>query len=490
MKHKVNRIHFVGIGGAGMSGIAEVLINLGYQVSGSDGASNAVTQRLADMGANVYQGHAAAHVQGANVLVISSAIKEDNPEVQAARAAHIPVVARAMMLAELMRFKQGIAIAGTHGKTTTTSLIASVLNEAGLDPTYVIGGKLLASGVNARLGQGEWLVAEADESDASFLHLSPVVSIVTNIDADHMETYGHDFERLKSAFVEFLHRLPFWGMAILCGDDPVVRALLPRIEKPVMTYGTGEDCAIRAVNIRAEDGRMSFTAIRNGVRSAVEITVNMPGMHNVLNALAAVAVAWELQIPDAALQRALANFSGVGRRFQRYGEITLPPLPAAGPSQGGQSAPSGGSEPGLRAWGYTFTLIDDYGHHPVEMQATLDAARGAFPGRRLVLAFQPHRYTRTRDLFEDFVRVLSQADAVLLTEVYAASEQPIIAADGRALSRALRVAGKVEPVFVEDVNDLPAALADFVRDGDVVLVMGAGSIGQVPAKLAEMGAPA
>ncbi len=465
MKHKVNRIHFVGIGGAGMSGIAEVLINLGYQVSGSDGASNAVTQRLAAMGATVYQGHAAVQIRGANVLVISSAIKEDNPEVQAARAARIPVVARAMMLAELMRFKQGIAIAGTHGKTTTTSLIASVLNEAGLDPTFVIGGKLLAAGANARLGTGEWLVAEADESDASFLYLSPAVSIVTNIDADHMETYGHDFERLKSAFVEFLHRLPFWGMAILCADDPVVRELLPRIEKPVMTYGTGEDCAIRAVNIRAEDGRMSFTAIRNGVKSPVDITVNMPGQHNVLNALAAVAVAWELQVPDVALQRALANFSGVGRRFQRYGEIRL-------------------------ADGRGFTLVDDYGHHPVEMQATLNAARGAFPGRRLVLAFQPHRYTRTRDLFEDFVRVLSQADAVLLTEVYAASEQPIVAADGRALARALRVTGRVEPVFVEDVNALPSALADFIRDGDVVLTMGAGSIGQLPARLAEMGSPA
>ncbi len=464
MKHKVNHIHFVGIGGAGMSGIAEVLINLGYQVSGSDGADNAVTQRLAAMGARVTQGHAAENVRDADVKVISSAIKEDNPEVQAARSARIPVVARAMMLAELMRFKQGIAIAGTHGKTTTTSLIASVLNEAGLDPTFVIGGKLLAAGANARLGQGEWLVAEADESDASFLHLSPVVSIVTNIDADHMETYGHDFERLKSAFVEFLHRLPFWGMAILCADDPVVRGLLPRINKPVLTYGTGEDCAIRAVDIRAEDGRMSFTAIRNGVRSAVDLTVNMPGQHNVLNALAAVAVAWELQVPDEALQRALANFSGVGRRFQRYGEITLP--------KG------------------TCTLIDDYGHHPVEMQATLSAARGAFPGRRLVLAFQPHRYTRTRDLFEDFVRVLSQADAVLLTEVYAASEAPIVAADGRALSRALRVAGKVEPLFVENVNDLPAAIADFVRDGDVVLTMGAGSIGQVPGRVVDLGKPA
>ena len=466
MKHKVHHIHFVGIGGAGMSGIAEVLINLGYHVSGSDGASNAVTQRLKDMGAAVFQGHAAEHMAGADVLVISSAIKPDNPEVLAARAAHIPVVARAMMLAELMRFKQGIAIAGTHGKTTTTSLIASVLGEAGLDPTFVIGGKLLAAGANARLGQGEWLVAEADESDASFLYLSPAVSIVTNIDADHMETYGHDFERLKSAFVEFLHRLPFWGMAILCADDPVVRALLPRIEKPVMTYGTGDDCSIQAVNIRAEDGRMCFTALRErseaGVRSPVDITLNMPGRHNVLNALAAVAVAWELQVPDADLQKALENFHGVGRRFQRYGEIEID---------------------GQRH----FTLVDDYGHHPVEMQATLNAARGAFPGRRLVLAFQPHRYTRTRDLFEDFVRVLSQADAVLLTEVYAASEQPIVAADGRALSRALRVAGKVEPVFVENVQELPAALAEFIRDGDVVLTMGAGSIGQVPGRLVELG---
>ncbi|MBP8901198.1 MAG: UDP-N-acetylmuramate--L-alanine ligase [Thiobacillaceae bacterium] len=462
MKHKVHRIHFVGIGGAGMSGIAEVLLNLGYQVSGSDGASNAVTQRLADMGASVFHGHAAEHARDADVLVISSAIRDDNPEVVAARDKHIPVVARAMMLAELMRFKQGIAIAGTHGKTTTTSLIASVLNEAGLDPTFVIGGKLLAAGANARLGQGEWLVAEADESDASFLHLSPVVSVVTNIDADHMETYGHDFERLKGAFVEFLHRLPFWGMAILCADDPVVRALLPRIIKPVMTYGTTDDCAIQATDIRAEDGRMRFTALRNGVRSPIDITLNMPGMHNVLNALAAIAVAWELQVPDAAVRTALANFSGVGRRFQRYGDITLED-------------------------GRGFTLIDDYGHHPVEMRATLAAARGAFPGRRLVLAFQPHRYTRTRDLFEDFVQVLSLADAVLLTEVYAASEQPIVAADGRGLARAVRVAGKAEPVFVADVNDLPASLAGFIQDGDVVLTMGAGSIGQVPARLAALG---
>jgi UDP-N-acetylmuramate--alanine ligase len=506
MKHKVRRIHFVGIGGAGMSGIAEVLLNLGYQVSGSDAADSAVTQRLAGMGAEVYQGHAAEHMAGADVLVISSVIRDDNPEVVAARDKHIPVVARAMMLAELMRFKQGIAIAGTHGKTTTTSLIASILNEAGLDPTFVIGGKLLAAGANARLGQGEWLVAEADESDASFLHLNPVLSIVTNIDADHMETYDHDFEKLKSAFIDFLHRLPFWGMAVVCADDANVRGLLPRITKPVLTYGTSDDCAIQAINIRAEDGCMRFTALRNGTRSPIDITLNLPGLHNVLNALAAIAVAWELQIPDRAVRTALSGFSGVGRRFQRYGEITLP---AAGPSQGGQCAPSGGSgvvgasaltNPastscvGSEAWGSstpngnrTFTLVDDYGHHPVEMRATLSAARGAFPGRRLVLAFQPHRYTRTRDLFEDFVQVLSQADAVLLTEVYAASEPPIVAADGRSLARALRLLGKVEPVFVNDVNDLPAALADFIRDGDVVLCMGAGSIGLIPGRLAALG---
>jgi UDP-N-acetylmuramate--alanine ligase len=462
MKHKVRRIHFVGIGGAGMSGIAEVLINLGYQVSGSDAASNAVTQRLTGMGAQVFKGHAADNATGADVLVISSAIKEDNPEVQAARAAHVPVVARALMLAELMRFKQGIAVAGTHGKTTTTSLIASVLAEAGLDPTFVIGGKLLAAGANAKLGKGEWLVAEADESDASFLHLSPVLSVVTNIDADHMETYGHDFEKLKSAFVEFLHRMPFWGMAVMCADDPVVRELLPRIEKPVMTYGTSDDCTIQAVEIRAEAGGMRFTALRNGSRSPIDITLNLPGMHNVLNTLAVIGVAWELQVPDDAVQRALAGFSGVGRRFQRYGDVKL-------------------------ADGRTFTLVDDYGHHPVEMRATLAAARGAFPGRRLVLAFQPHRYTRTRDLFEDFVQVLSLADAVLLTEVYAASEQPIVAADGRSLARAVRVAGKVEPVFVADVAELPKALADFVQDGDVVLTMGAGSVGQTPGLLAGMG---
>ena len=463
MKHKVRHVHFVGIGGAGMSGIAEVLLNLGYTVSGSDLNENAATRRLAQLGARIHRGHDAAHVLGADVLVASTAVASDNPEVVAAQAARIPVVARAMMLAELMRFKQGIAVAGTHGKTTTTSLIASVLSEAGLDPTFVIGGKLLAAGANARLGQGEYLVAEADESDASFLHLNPVLAVVTNIDQDHMETYGHDFERLKAAFVEFLHHLPFWGMAVLCADDAHVRAILPRIHRPVMTYGTTEDCSIQAVDIRSEEGRMCFTALRNGERSALEVTLNLPGHHNVLNALAAIAVAWELQLPDAAVQRALSGFSGVGRRFQRYGEIRL--------------------EDGRR-----FCLVDDYGHHPAEMAATLAAARGAYPGRRLVLVFQPHRYSRTRDLFEDFVRVLSQADALLLTEVYAAGEAPIVAADGRSLARAVRVAGRVEPVFVAEVADLAKAVVDFVHDGDVVLTMGAGSIGQLPGQLAALGA--
>lgn len=462
MKHKVRHVHFVGIGGTGMSGIAEVLLNLGYTVSGSDLGENAATRRLAELGARIQRGHAAAHVTGADVLVTSTAVPADNPEVLAARAARIPVVARAMMLAELMRFKQGIAVAGTHGKTTTTSLIASVLSEAGLDPTFVIGGKLLAAGANARLGQGEYLVAEADESDASFLHLNPVLAVVTNIDQDHMETYGHDFERLKGAFVEFLHHLPFWGMAVVCADDANVRAILPRIDRPVMTYGTSAEASIQAVDIANQEGRMQFTALRNGERSPIDITLNLPGHHNVLNALAAIAVAWELQLPDSAVQRALAGFSGVGRRFQRHGEIRL-------------------------ADGRRFALVDDYGHHPAEMAATLAAARGAYPGRRLVLVFQPHRYTRTRDLFEDFVQVLSQADALILTEVYAAGEAPIVAADGRSLARAVRVAGRVEPVFVAEVAELPQALAGFIRDGDVVLTMGAGSIGQLPAQLKALG---
>lgn len=460
MKHKVRNIHFVGIGGAGMSGIAEVLHNLGFVVSGSDAAENAVTRRLAGLGIQVFKGHAASHIAGANVLVVSTAVAADNPEVLAARAAHIPVVQRAMMLAELMRFKQGIAVAGTHGKTTTTSLVASVLSEAGIDPTFVIGGKLLAAEANARLGQGEYLVAEADESDASFLHLSPVIAVVTNIDQDHMETYGHDIERLKGAFVEFLHRLPFWGMSLLCVDDPGVVSILEWVTRPVMTYGLADNAGIQAVDVRAEAGAMCFTALRNGVRSPIDIRLNLPGLHNVRNALAAIGVAWELNLPDAAVQRALANFSGVGRRFQRYGEIRL-------------------------ADGRCFTLVDDYGHHPVEMAATLAAARGAFPGRRLLLAFQPHRYTRTRDLFEDFAQVLSGVDALVLTEVYAAGEAPIVAADARSLARAVRLRG-IEPVFVADVVELADAVAANVQDGDVVLTMGAGSVGQVPLKLAEL----
>ncbi|HEU4708932.1 MAG TPA: UDP-N-acetylmuramate--L-alanine ligase, partial [Methylophilaceae bacterium] len=425
MKHKVKKVHFVGIGGSGMSGIAEVLLNLGFSVSGSDLASNGTTQRLTKLGAQVFQGHDAVNLQDADVVVVSSAVREDNPEVVAARSQGIPIVPRALMLAELMRFRQGIAVAGTHGKTTTTSLIASILAEAGMDPTFVIGGRLEAAGSHARLGTGEFIVAEADESDASFLHLTPVISVVTNIDADHMDTYEHSFEKLKGAFVEFLQRLPFYGMAVVCIDDPNVRAILPSVSKPIMPYGFSEEARIRATNVRADNGRMHFTVHRiNGTTTTFDITLNLPGEHYVLNALAAIAVASELNVPDAAIIKALSEFKGVGRRFERYGEVP---------------ARSGG----------TFTLIDDYGHHPAEMQAVINAARGAFPGRRLVLAFQPHRYTRTRDCFEDFVRVLSSADAVLLTDVYSAGEAPIVAADGRSLARAVRVAGKVEPVFVE-----------------------------------------
>ena len=460
MKHAVRHIHFVGIGGAGMSGIAEVLLNLGYVVSGSDVADNAVTQRLAGLGANTQRGHAAENIAGAEVVVVSAAVAGDNPEIAAARKKKIPIVPRALMLAELMRLRQGIAVAGTHGKTTTTSLIASILAEAGMDPTFVIGGKLTAAGANARLGQGDFLVAEADESDASFLYLNPVIAIVTNIDADHMDTYGHDFERLKQAFVDFCQRLPFYGMAVMCVDDPHVREILPRISKPVTTSGFDESAQVRARDARYENGKMRFTVIREGMRD-LDIMLNHPGMHNVLNALAAIAVATEAGAADTAIVKALAEFHGVGRRFQRHGEL---PAKAGG----------------------TYCLVDDYGHHPVEMAATLAAARGAFPGRRLVLVFQPHRYTRTRDCFEDFVKVLSETDALVLTEVYAAGETPIVAADGRALARAVRVAGRVEPVFVEQVADVPAAVADLARDGDVVLVMGAGSIGQVAPKLGGM----
>ena len=462
MKHKVKRVHFVGIGGAGMSGIAEVLLNLGYQVSGSDLAETPVTTRLQAQGASVFRGHDAAQVHGADAVVISTAVRPDNPEVAAARARRIPVVPRAIMLAELMRLRQGIAVASTHGKTTTTSLIASVLAEAGMDPTFVIGGRLEAAGSHAKLGRGEFIVVEADESDASFLYLQPVLAVVTNIDADHMETYGHDFGRLRQAFLDFVQRLPFYGMAVLCLDDANLRAIMPLITKPVTTYGLHEQAQIRAVDIVHEAGRMRFRAeikANGNPGKSLDVVLNLPGVHNVQNALAAIAVGIELQVPEDAIVRALGEFKGVGRRFQRYGEI---------------ASPAGGA----------FLLVDDYGHHPVEMEATLAAVRGAFPERRLVLAFQPHRYTRTRDVFEDFVRVLSTVDALLLTEVYPAGEAPIVAADGRALARAIRVAGKVEPVFIEQVGELPQAILDLARSGDVVVTMGAGSIGAVPSALA------
>ena len=461
MKHKVKHIHFVGIGGSGMSGIAEVLINLGYQVSGSDLSTGPATERLTALGASIVVGHDAAHVAGADAVVVSSAVGGGNPEVVAARERRVPVVPRALMLAELMRLKQGIAVAGTHGKTTTTSLIASVLAEAGLDPTFVIGGRLTSANTNARLGAGEFIVVEADESDASFLHLQPVAAVVTNIDADHMETYQHDFGRLKQAFIDFLQNLPFYGSAVLCIDDANVRQIQPLVSKPVVTYGTSEDAMVRAVDI-VDGERMRFRALREGA-TPVDVSLNLPGRHNVLNALAAIAVATELGVDARAIATALSEFRGVGRRFQRYGEVVLP-------GSGGR-----------------FTLVDDYGHHPAEMRATLQAARGAFPGRRILLAFQPHRFTRTRDLFEDFVKVLSECDALLLAEVYPAGESPIVAADGRSLARAVRVAGSVEPVFVEDIRDLPQAILKAARDGDVVVTMGAGSIGGVAAAVVRGG---
>ncbi len=463
MKHKVKHVHFIGIGGAGMSGIAEVMLNLGFEVSGSDISESAATLRLKNQGAKVHIGHDEANVSGANAVVTSTAVRPDNPEVAAARAKRIPVVPRAMMLAELMRLKQGIAIAGTHGKTTTTSLVASVLAEAGMDPTFVIGGRLEAAGSHAKLGTGEFIVVEADESDASFLYLQPVLAVVTNIDADHMETYGHDFSRLRQAFLEFIEHLPFYGMAVLCADDANVKSLLPIITKQVTTYGLAEGAQIRAVDVEANAARMHFRVVRRNGHSKtgadLNVTLNLPGLHNVRNALAAIAVGMEIGAPDEAIVKALAEFRGVGRRFQRYGEVAL-------------------------AQGH-FTLIDDYGHHPAEMVATISAARGAFPNRRLVLAFQPHRYTRTRDCFEDFVKVLSSVDALLLTEVYPAGEAPIVAADGRALARAVRVAGKVEPVFVEQIGELPAAILAKAKSGDVVITMGAGSIGTVPGKIAK-----
>ncbi|MDM0114581.1 UDP-N-acetylmuramate--L-alanine ligase [Variovorax sp. J22R133] len=466
MKHAIRHIHFVGVGGSGMSGIAEVLLNLGYKISGSDLADSATLRRLAGLGITTHVGHDAAHIAGADAVVTSTAVQGSNPEVLAAREKRIPIVPRALMLTELMRLKQGIAIAGTHGKTTTTSLAASVLAAAGLDPTFVIGGRLNSAGTNAQLGSGDYIVVEADESDASFLNLLPVMAVVTNIDADHMETYGHDFARLKRAFVDFLHRMPFYGVAILCTDDAAVREIVPHVSCPVTSYGFNEDAQVRAVDVRPVGGQMHFTVQRrNGVTLPdLPITLNLPGEHNVRNALSVIAMAVELNIADEAVQRGLADFKGVGRRFQRYGDVAVP-------QRNGES----------------FTVIDDYGHHPVEMAATIAAARGAFPGRRLVLAFQPHRYTRTRDCFEDFVKIIGQADAVLLGEVYAAGEAPIVAADGRSLARALRVAGKVEPVFVDDITEMPQAILDNARDGDVVICMGAGSIGAVPARVVELG---
>jgi len=464
MKHAIRHIHFVGIGGAGMSGIAEVLLNQGYTISGSDLGESATTRRLESLGAKVCIGHAEKHIEGADAIVTSTAVKADNPEVVAAHAKLVPVVPRAVMLAELMRMKKGVAIAGTHGKTTTTSLVASVFAEAGLDPTFVIGGRLNSAGANAALGTGEYIVVEADESDASFLNLLPVISVVTNIDADHMDTYGHDFGRLKGAFVDFLHKMPFYGAAVVCVDDAAIREILPQIARPITSYGiASDDAQVRALNVRAVGGQMHFTVQRrNGVALPdLDVVLNLPGQHNVLNALAAIGIAVELGVPDEAVLKALAGFKGVGRRFQRYGEAAL----------------TGGGH---------ITVVDDYGHHPVEMAATIAAARGAFPGRRLVLAFQPHRYTRTRDCFEDFVKVIGQADAVLLAEVYAAGEAPIVAADGRSLARALRVAGKLEPVFVDDVADMPQAVLDNARDGDVVLCMGAGTVGAVAGRIMEL----
>ena len=461
MKHAISHVHFVGIGGAGMSGIAEILHNLGYTVSGSDVADGPVLRRLQAMGIRTHVGHDAKYIVGAGAVVTSTAVHADNPEVVAAHSKLIPVVPRAVMLAELMRLKQGIAIAGTHGKTTTTSLVASVLAQAGMDPTFVIGGRLISAGANAKLGSGDYIVVEADESDASFLNLNPIMSVVTNIDADHMETYGHDFGKLKQAFIEFLHRMPFYGAAVLCADDALLHSIFPEVSRPITSYGLSEDAQVRALDVKAVGSRMQFRVTRsNGITlPELHIDLNLPGMHNVRNALAAISVAVELNIPDEAVVKALADFKGVGRRFQNHGDLAS-------------------------ATGGHYTVIEDYGHHPVELAATISAARGAYPGRRLVVAFQPHRYTRTRDCFEDFVQVLRLADVVWLTEVYAAGETPIAAADGRALAHALRVAGQQQLVFAQDLTQLEALVREQAQDGDVVMCMGAGTIGQIPARLA------
>ncbi|MGB4881597.1 MAG: UDP-N-acetylmuramate--L-alanine ligase [Neisseria sp.] len=462
MKNRVKHIHFVGIGGSGMCGIAEVLHNLGFHISGSDQAQSAVTRHLSNLGVRVFQGHTAEHIVGADVVVTSTAVNKDNPEVQAASAQYIPVIPRALMLAELMRFRDGIAIAGTHGKTTTTSLTASIMAAAGLDPTFVIGGKLTAAGTNAKLGQGDYIVAEADESDASFLYLTPLMSVVTNIDTDHMETYGHSVEKLHQAFIDFIHRLPFYGKAFVCIDSEHVRAIVPKISKPFVTYGLDDSADIYATDIVASGAQMQFNVhVKKAQIPPFPVVLNMPGRHNVLNALAAIGVALECDAAVEAIQQGLLDFAGVGRRFQNYGEINLP--------QGGRAL-----------------IIDDYGHHPVEMAATLSAARGAYPDKRLVLAFQPHRYTRTRDLFEDFVSVLNTVDFLLLNEVYAAGEEPIVAADSRALARAIRVAGKLEPIHCESVALLPEKILNILQDGDVVLTMGAGNINKAPQALIDL----
>jgi UDP-N-acetylmuramate--alanine ligase len=465
---RINTIHFVGIGGAGMGGIAEVLINLGYSVQGSDLKESAMTRRLAELGARVKIGHAAEHVQGADVVVVSSAVPPDNPEIRAALSERIPLVERAEMLGELMRFRYSIAVAGTHGKTTTTSLVASILAEGGTDPTFVIGGRLASAATNARLGTGRYLVAEADESDASFTHLQPLIAVVTNIDNDHLATHAGSFERLKQSFVDFLHNLPFYGLAILCVEDEHVRSILPFVGRPVMTYGLAPGADVRAVKVRRSGLQTQFEVVRSGVAlkgsetssapstgagATLPVTLNLPGTHNVLNALAAIAVATELEIPDAAIERALAGFQGIDRRLQHIGDIET----AAG----------------------RVSVVDDYGHHPTEIAASLEALRQGYPGRRIVLAFQPHRFTRTRDLIDDFAKVLSSADVLLVTEVYPAGEPPIAGCDGRAICRAVRSRGQVEPIFVERVEELAASLKDLIRADDVVVTMGAGHINVV-----------
>ncbi|MGI9301178.1 MAG: UDP-N-acetylmuramate--L-alanine ligase [Gammaproteobacteria bacterium] len=454
---RIRRIHLIGVGGSGMGGIAEVLANLGYEVSGSDLSQNAVTMRLAKLGVEIKHGHEAANVLNADVVVVSSAVPADNPEVSAAREQRIPVVPRAEMLAELMRFRYGIAVAGTHGKTTTTSLIASLLAEGKLDPTFVVGGLLNSTASHSRLGSGRYLVAEADESDASFLHLQPMMAVVTSIDADHLVAYDGDFQKLRATFVDFIHHLPFYGLAVLCLDDAEVQGILSEIERPLLTYGIDGDADIRATDVRHEGTRTTFAVHLPRRDEPLEITLNLPGQHNVLNALAAIAIANELGVSDEAIQSALNGFEGIGRRFQVWGEYHTP----AG----------------------SVLHIDDYGHHPTEVRATLVAARGAWPERRLVLVFQPHRYTRTRDLFEDFSEVLSEADVLVLLQVYAASEAPIAGADSRALCRSIRARGKVDPVFVEDAPALTETLQNLLRDQDLLITQGAGNIGAIAADL-------